>query len=443
MTTHPVRQCDTPTNRDDAAAALDTTMTIMKTGPVRDDDGASAQSVRFPATRAEGLRRLADFLPRAARAYADNRNTDLGPRERDNVSVLSPYLRYRLITEREVIVATLGRHSASASQKFVQEVAWRTYWKGWLELRPEAWTRFLAERDAARETATSDVRNAVEAAETGATGIDGFDDWARELVATGYLHNHARMWFASIWIFTLKLPWTLGADFFLRHLIDADPASNTLSWRWVAGLQTQGKPYIATAENIARFTEGRFHPQGLASEAIALEEASFAAPRTLPTPAAGSARPALLLLTGDDLCPESLLASGTEIRSTIVATGTGHGWPFGDKARAFAEAAAVDAAERAKARFRCPVQTVDALDASTLMTAAEAAQTKEIFTGYAPVGPVADRLASLTPELAKAGLTLVQRRRGWDSRFWPHATKGYFAFKEKIPQVLAEEGLRF
>ena len=61
------------------------------------------------------------------------------------------------------------------------------------------------------------------------TGIEGFDDWARELVDTGYMHNHARMWFASIWIFTLRLPWALGADFFLRHLLDADAASNTLS----------------------------------------------------------------------------------------------------------------------------------------------------------------------------------------------------------------------
>ena len=50
------------------------------------------------------------------------------------------------------------------------------------------------------------------------------------------MHNHVRMWFASIWIFTLNLPWQLGADFFMQHLLDGDPASNTLSWRWVAGI---------------------------------------------------------------------------------------------------------------------------------------------------------------------------------------------------------------
>ena len=68
----------------------------------------------------------------------------------------------------------------------------------------------------------------------------------KELKETNYLHNHARMWFASIWIFTLDLPWQLGAEFFMKHLYDGDAASNTLGWRWVAGIQTQGKNYLAS-----------------------------------------------------------------------------------------------------------------------------------------------------------------------------------------------------
>ena len=80
----------------------------------------------------------------------------------------------------------------------------------------------------------------------------------RELIETGYLHNHARMWYASIWIHTLKLPWTLGAAFFLTHLLDGDPASNTLSWRWVAGLHTPGKTYLARPDNIRKYTNNRF-----------------------------------------------------------------------------------------------------------------------------------------------------------------------------------------
>ena len=62
------------------------------------------------------------------------------------------------------------------------------------------------------------------------------------------------MWFASIWIFTLNLPWELGANFFYKNLLDADPASNTLSWRWVAGLHTEGKFYLARQENIEKFS---------------------------------------------------------------------------------------------------------------------------------------------------------------------------------------------
>jgi len=224
------------------------------------------------ATRAAGRERLADFVPRAGRAYAAERNVDRGPHDRANVSTLSPWVRHRLITEREVVEAVLERHSLDTAGKFVQEVCWRTYWKGWLELRPSVWSRYGAAIAPALEGLSAADRETYDDAIAGRTGIDGFDDWARELVELGYLHNHARMWFASIWIFTLRLPWQLGADFFLRHLLDGDPASNTLSWRWVAGLQTVGKTYLATTQNIDFATEGRFRPTGLATEAPAITD---------------------------------------------------------------------------------------------------------------------------------------------------------------------------
>ncbi|TVS10020.1 MAG: DNA photolyase FAD-binding protein, partial [Wenzhouxiangella sp.] len=223
----------------------------------------------FAPTRAAALARLADFVPRAGRTYAAERNADSGPGRKHNVSMLSPYLRHRIISEREVIAAVLAEHGPNQAEKFIQEVFWRTYWKGWLQMRPAVWRDFLAERDTDRErvAANSGLARALADAASGRTGIDCFDDWARELVTTGYLHNHARMWFASIWIFTLKLPWTLGADFFLRHLLDADPASNTLGWRWVAGIQTRGKTYLARADNIEKYTDGRYRPTGLAEHA--------------------------------------------------------------------------------------------------------------------------------------------------------------------------------
>ena len=387
----------------------------------------------FPPSREVALSRLGKFAPRAGHQYAAGRNIDTGPDQLVAVSRLSPYVRHRLITEAEIVAAVLTHHSLEAAEKFIQEVLWRTYWKGWLEMRPAVWTRFLAERDHQRDTYSD--RNAISAAENGLTGIEGFDDWARELVETSYLHNHARMWFASIWIFTLGLPWALGADFFLRHLIDADAASNTLSWRWVAGLQTAGKTYLATKENIARYTNGRFAPEGLSGKAIALCEPPPEAPRALPEVARNDARhPALLLVTDEDMHPESIFPRPTGFKAVIVAADPD--LPWGEDARHFVHAAAADAASRAAPHFDCPVDVVDRLDAKTLAAAAEAAGVKRIVTPYASVGPVADRLARLAPALAHEGVILAQVRRDWDERFWPHATKGFFTFKERAPSVL-------
>ena len=214
----------------------------------------------FEPTHTAALERLNAFVPKAGEDYAANRNYD----DTAHVSTLSPYIRHRILTEEDVLQAVLAQHSPRAAEKFVQEVYWRTYWKGWLELRPTVWTQYRADLRAARNRVQTEggLRRNWEAACRGETGIDAFDHWATQLVDTGYLHNHARMWFASIWIFTLQLPWVLGADFFLRHLIDGDPASNTLSWRWVGGMQTKGKTYLARPSNIEKYTNGRFSRAG-------------------------------------------------------------------------------------------------------------------------------------------------------------------------------------
>ncbi len=392
----------------------------------------------FPPSRAMALNRLAQFVPAAGRLYDAGRNTDAGPDRPGAVSRLSPYVRHRLITEHEVVAHVLARHDLDAAGKFIQEVLWRTYWKGWLDMRPSVWRRFLDERDRQRDAFADD--RALADAQNGLTGIAGFDDWARELVATGYLHNHARMWFASIWVFTLRLPWTLGADFFLRHLLDADAASNTLSWRWVAGLQTVGKTYLATSDNIARYTNGRFAPAGLAREAVALTEAPIEPARDLGEPPAHDrAQPSLLLVTPEDMHPESAFDGAYAFRAVVVASDASLLW--GDGARRFVAAAAADTAQRAAAHYRCPAEMIERLDAEALMAAANAAGVRQIVTPYAPVGPVADQLARLAPLLAREGVTLAQVRRDWDSAFWPHAKKGFFAFKERIPALLRQSGL--
>ncbi|MEN9620989.1 MAG: hypothetical protein RL499_1182 [Actinomycetota bacterium] len=395
----------------------------------------------FEPTREAGLARLADFVPRAGRAYAAERNTDRGPGDRSNVSTLSPWVRHRLVTEREVVEAVLQRHSFDAASKFVQEVYWRTYWKGWLGLRPSVWTRYTAAIEPALAALTSQDRATYEAAITGRTGIEGFDDWARELVELGYLHNHARMWFASIWIFTLRLPWQLGADFFLRHLLDGDPASNTLSWRWVAGLQTVGKTYLATTQNIEFATEGRFSPRGLATVAPAVDDdAPLPVPGPAPQAAAVPPGRVALLLHDDDLHAESLDLSGAEVVAVASPAATSRDGSAAPVAE-FVAAALADGRERAGAHYGAEASALDGLTASAILTWMHAHDATHLVTPYAPVGPVRDRLDALERALAPEGVTLTRVLRPWDAHAWPHATRGFFPFRERIPALLREQEL--
>ena len=210
----------------------------------------------FEASKAKALDQLNNFVDNHLAEYSKLRNFDFGPEKRSNISCLSPYITHGVINEKEVIQKALSKFSFSKNEKFIQEVLWRTYWKGWLELRPNVWTDYLVELKQIRNEFKNnqDYLSAIE----GKTNIDCFNRWVTELKENNYLHNHTRMWFASIWIFTLELPWQLGAEFFMKHLFDGDAASNTLGWRWVAGIQTQGKHYLASEWNIKKFTNNRF-----------------------------------------------------------------------------------------------------------------------------------------------------------------------------------------
>ena len=213
--------------------------------------------MNFVTSRASAIEKLNKFVDRNLFEYSRLRNFDYGPNNRSNISCLSPYITHGIISELEVIKKSLNKFSFSKNEKFIQEVLWRTYWKGWLELRPNVWTDYLNELKKIREVFKNhtDYKNAIE----GNTNIECFNEWVKELKENNYLHNHTRMWFASIWIFTLELPWQLGAEFFMKHLYDGDAASNTLGWRWVAGIQTQGKNYLASEWNIKKFTNNRFN----------------------------------------------------------------------------------------------------------------------------------------------------------------------------------------
>ncbi|MCF7699802.1 FAD-binding domain-containing protein [Loktanella sp. M215] len=389
-------------------------------------------------TRAAALTRLQDFVPHAAGDYAKRRDFDLPGHP--GVSRLSPWLRHRLITEDEVIAAILARHSPDMAGKFLSEIGWRLYFKGWLELRPGVWSAYQSERDAAwNDVQTqSGLRQRWQDACTGQTGIACFDHWAQDLVQTGYLHNHARMWFASIWIFTLHLPWTLGADFFLRHLLDGDAASNTLSWRWVAGLHSRGKTYLADPDNIATYTQGAFRPEGLAPQAPALDGPP--PPRTRPCPVSDrfdTQGRTGLLLTEDDLHPDALLDRGLApvATATLQATAGRSHLAVAPLVHDFTAAAIADCTARLADRLG-PVTACTTTDDVAAWARTHALDT--VTTHHIPTGPADDALGDLRRTLSDHGIGLCVQVRPIDALAWPHATAGYFRFKDVLPEVLAQ-----
>jgi len=391
----------------------------------------------FIPTRAAALARLAEFLPAAGRYAADRNFVRAG---HENISRLSPWVQKRLLLEEEVVPAARERWSFEAVEKFVQEVYWRTYWKGWLEQRPEAWSRWVEAVPRLRDALSAEKSSTLEAALAGRTGIAGFDDWARELVATGYLHNHARMWFASIWVFTLKLPWELGAAFFYEHLLDGDVASNTLSWRWVAGLQTPGKTYVVRADNIAHYTEGRHVPQAsqLASAAFPIMEPALpkVAARTEDSLWSNSAEgraglwahPEDLAVERGELSAEKFLAINASWPKRIAKKA---GWS--EAVANWTQAALHDGVVRAAAHFGADVSAEASDDlAATLVEWARKYQLKRVVAFRPFVGPWLIEAQAIESALAQAGIAITWRRRAWDTRLFPHATRGYFPFWEKV-----------
>jgi deoxyribodipyrimidine photo-lyase len=402
----------------------------------------------FPPDRAAALQRLQDFVARAGRDYAEERNYDRGPAKRGNVSGLSPYIRHRLLTETEVLMPVLAQHGVEQAERFVQEVFWRGYWRGWLEGRPAVWQRYRQRLDQQLQALDrGGVGTAYRQAIESKTGIDCFDAWSKELLETGYLHNHARMWFASIWIFSLRLPWELGADLFMRHLLDGDPASNTLSWRWVAGLHTKGKHYLAQRENIHRYTEGRFFPRGLVKSAAPLEEVVADSQRPIAPASPMPDGDFALLLTDDDLGIESMDLPWERVRAIgLLDTSAGRSpSPLGDVPKNFIAGALDDTEQRAKARHAgLPVLQLSATGSDAheaLLRLASAGGVKQVVTYWPAAGPLSQWLAPAASEALTAGVTASFLRRSFDTRLWPHAQRGFFQLKEKMQELLVAEGL--
>ena len=373
-----------------------------------------------PATRDEALEQLQNFVAVSGRYSRDRNHVIPG---HGNVSCLSAAIRHRLITEWEVAVAPLTRYAASTVEKFTQEVYWRTYWKGWLSLRPQVWTDYL---EGIKEHPDA------EAIRRGEGPIEAMNNFARELTQTGYLHNHARMWFSAYWVHVARLPWQLGARFFQDHLLDFDPASNTLSWRWVAGLQTPGKTYLPRRGNLEKY----LHPDLLPSKGLELlENPSACLPRDLEKPpitrndlpenVLPQGNP-VLWIHGDDLSPESSLL-GKLKPSRIVVTSD-----LAGKSALQTEwlgRALDDAAQRAEAHFG-----VSAERAESLLTWTRESGVPKVVALRPEIGPLHD----LLPSIEAAGITVEMITRPEDRYLRAFAAAGFFGFWKKLQKKMAD-----
>jgi hypothetical protein len=394
----------------------------------------------FAATRAEALRQWRAFLPKAGR-YAAMRNQVVTGH--GNVSRLSPAVRLRLITEDEIVEETLERFAFSTVEKWLQEVCWRRYWKGWLEMRPGVWADYRAKVWAA------EVSERAEAVMAGRSGVAVMDQFARELVETGYLHNHVRMWWASFWIHGEGLPWELGADFFYRHLLDADAASNTLSWRWVAGLQTPGKTYLVRRSNVEKCLEEIVDATGLERldegcvKAREIEETADLAVRELPTCASsveGMGGRVGLWIHGDDLSVESsseLTGFKPVAATAFLAADLVERFGLSPEREAHLVRAMEDACERATQYLGVSVALRRGEDLSRYLVEWALKQRVDVVLAMRPfVGPLGDEIEKIESALAKAGVRCVWLRRVSDAQVMPLARRGFFPFWEKLSREL-------
>ena len=257
----------------------------------------------FEPTAAAARARLAAVRPSE---YARTRNHLEGA-----VTRLSPYLTHGFITLPETLAAVLARGPLEVQHKFVYELGWRAFFHHVWRHRGAAIFDSLhagpLPDEAYARTLPADIREA-------RTGVPVIDAAVRTLYASGYLHNHARMWLASYVVHLRRVHWRAGADWLYGHLLDGDLASNHLSWQWVAGTGSS-KPYLFNAENVARYAPPAQHCGGTAIDTgyDALDRIARGGPLPCAEPAASDGRiaataEAALMTHGEGAAAASLLA---------------------------------------------------------------------------------------------------------------------------------------
>ena len=217
--------------------------------------------VNFPATRQEAQRRLDGFLEQDISLYADQRDRlDL-----DGTSLLSPYIRFGLLSIREVFAGIIGRinwddpETTPGEETWLKELAWREFYQSILLFFPEVLRE--AFRPQFRDIPWRDAPEDLLAWQSGLTGYPVVDAGMRQLMLTGWMHNRARMITASFLVKDLLINWQAGERWFMQRLVDGDPASNNGGWQWTAGVGTDAAPYFRIFNPILQGQ--KFDPHGV------------------------------------------------------------------------------------------------------------------------------------------------------------------------------------
>ena len=375
--------------------------------------------MNFKSSRIEALEVLEHYIEKDISIYTAQRNFDLGPQSRKNISCLSPYITHRLISEYEVAKKVLSKYPYQKIEKFIQEIFWRVYWKGWLELRPKVWTDFV------EDLKNIDNSNEYEKAINGETNIDCFNDWIKELKENNYLHNHTRMWFASIWIFTLKLPWQKGAEFFLRELYDGDAASNTLSWRWVAGIQTKGKNYIAQNWNINKFTNNKYKDLKLNENPLPIidQREYKISPINIEN---NETKSDILVFFENELDFQSFKVASYKKIYCILLTNEERQVELGDKVLMYKKNLIKNQVQNSDLK-------IDFIEAKKFIELLNNEKNFDVI--YPSVG---ENMSFLKRVTKKNNLMINYLARDEDKYCWQFSNKGYFNFKSNIPKILSQ-----
>ena len=381
-----------------------------------------------PSSKKMAKIQLSEFIQNKLKLYPKLRNYDFGNLDDNYASGLSPIITRRILSEEYIVRKVLAVFPFKIIEKFIQEICWRTYWKGYLEQYPSIWESYLKEIEIFNYI--KDTRAYMQAV-NGKTKIKCFNHWIRTLIRNNYLHNHSRMWFASIWSHTLSLPWQLGAEFFMEHLLDADPASNTLSWRWVVGLHTENKSYLARPDNIQKYTDGNFNPIGFLAEDISKKVKYIKYDKKDLNIKNGFHKKKLhcILIHENDLSLHHL----PECDILLIQKTNYKRIKRGTKIKFFIDKCLEGCIKDAKNQFNAKIFTFEFEKKIKIKKLIQENNITTIHTPYPSIGYLKNEMMIFEKSLSIKFEYLYSK---WDSLFWPHADKGFFKLKKQIPRIL-------